>query len=335
MLHWGERSIFNNHISACDWDTWEKWVGYGFTRLLSRPIDCLLRYLGFFTFLIHSLTTDRQPAQAKPHRVALVADPQLIDPHTYPGRPWPLSALTVALTDKYLKRSYKLLHGSLDPDTVFFLGDLFDGGREWATHAKGFIASEKQWEKYGESFWLDEYNRFGNIFFSQDQVSGGLPVTKAKKTIASLPGNHDLGFGNGIQRPVRDRFRAYFGESDRVDVVGNHTFVSLDTVSLSAMGQPDSDAGLWNGTMHFLDQAKDIKMKAVKQALGAHHDSLETAKYTHEVTAPKLLNVKEAGTVKARGESQPELPTIVLTHVPLYRDPGTPCGPLRERSPPR
>ncbi|KAL8746432.1 MAG: hypothetical protein Q9184_007749, partial [Pyrenodesmia sp. 2 TL-2023] len=29
-----------------------------------------------------------------------------------------------------------------------------------------------------------------------------------------------------------------------------------------------------------------------------------------------------------------DLPTVVLTHVPLYRAPGTPCGPLRERFPP-
>jgi len=34
------------------------------------------------------------------------------------------------------------------------------------------------------------------------------------------------------------------------------------------------------------------------------------------------------------GEGSPQFPTILLTHVPLYRDPGTPCGPLRERWPP-
>lgn len=241
----------------------------------------------------------------------------------------------MAATDKYLKRSYRLLQRNLNPDTVFFLGDLFDGGREWKTDARGFEVSEKRWKGYGESFWLNEYNRFGNIFFSPDQVSGGLPVTKAKKTIASLPGNHDLGFGKGIQRPVRDRFRAYFGESDRVDVVGNHTFVSLDTVSLSAMGQPDAGQSLWNGTMQFLDQAQELKSKAVKLALNMHEDATGLVKHAHEVSRLEDVDAKQAKKKKIKQEVKAELPTVVLTHVPLYREPGTPCGPLREKYPPR
>jgi len=275
-----------------------------------------------------------QPSQAQPHRLVLVADPQLVDPHTYPGRPWPLSALTVAFTDKYLKRSYKLLHRSLDPDTVFFLGDLFDGGREWATQALEFESSEKRWKSYGELFWIREYNRFGDIFFSPDQMSGGLPLTKVKRVFPSLPGNHDLGFGNGIQKSVRDRFRAYFGESDRVDIVGNHTFVSLDTVSLSAMGQPDADESLWNGTLQFLDQTQHLKTEAVKQTLGFQKNTMTRPKYSHEVTQPEYLDSRSTSK-NDKQDSKPELPTIVLTHVPLYREPGTPCGPLRERHPPR
>jgi hypothetical protein len=34
------------------------------------------------------------------------------------------------------------------------------------------------------------------------------------------------------------------------------------------------------------------------------------------------------------GEGKAELPTILLTHVPLYREKGTPCGPKREHWPP-
>ena len=74
-----------------------------------------------------------QPKGATPHHLILVADPQIVDPHTYTGRPWPLSAMTESHTDMYLYRSYKNLQSYLSPDTIFFLGDLFDGGREWAT----------------------------------------------------------------------------------------------------------------------------------------------------------------------------------------------------------
>ncbi|GAB7347437.1 hypothetical protein MBLNU459_g4356t1 [Dothideomycetes sp. NU459] len=297
VLHWGERSSFSSDVNSCDWAAWEQW-----------------------------------PIQAQPHRVVFIADPQLVDPHTYPGRPWPLSSLTIAFTDKYLKRSYRLIQNVLDPDTLFFLGDLFDGGREWATDQEGFEETEKRWKGYGEQYWLKEYNRFGKIFFEPDQFHGGRPSGKEKKLIASLPGNHDLGFGTGIQKPVRDRFRAYFGESDRVDVIGNHTFVSLDTVSLSAMGQPDSSDELWNSTLLFLDQAQDIKRRAVQQELKMQHEIQPHKKYEHTVTLAEDLERHQ--TQDKIKESKSELPTIVLTHVPLYRDPGTPCGPMREKYPP-
>src|ERR1700733_8612442 len=76
---------------------------------------------------------DEQPKDATPHHLVFLADPQLIDPHSYPGRPWPLDKFTMLHTDNYLKRSYISLQKKLHPDTIFFLGDLFDGGREWRT----------------------------------------------------------------------------------------------------------------------------------------------------------------------------------------------------------
>jgi hypothetical protein len=298
VLLWGERSVFSSSIDACQWHQWEKW-----------------------------------PANAQPHRIALIADPQLVDPHTYPGRPWPLSSLTIAATDKYIKRSYYLLQRHLDPDTTLFLGDLFDGGREWATHFEGFQPSGKQWNKYGDKYWLKEYNRFGSIFFAQNQVTGGRPAHKVKKFVASLPGNHDLGFGNGVQVPVRNRYQAYFGEGDRVDVVGNHTFVSIDAVSLSAMDQPDSHPELWNSTMHFLDHVHLLKHKAVRAELNEQQGLIPHARWPHVVTHPHDLGFQLTQDELAR-ESKPEFPTILLTHVPLYRPEGTPCGPLREKYPP-
>lgn len=266
--------------------------------------------------------------------MVFLADPQIIDPHTYPGRPWPLSSLTVAFTDKYLGRSYRILQRTLDPDTLLFLGDLFDGGREWGTHGTGFTASEERWKKYGQQYWLGEYERFGNMFFDPLQISGGQAVAKSRKIIATLPGNHDLGFGMGVQTPVRKRFHAFFGEGDRVDVIGNHTFVSLDTLSLSAMGQPNSKEAVWKPTMDFLDQVREGKARAVQhELLHGSHDKALDRKYTHAVTYPQDMTraILVGDVEKAPG---PELPTILLTHVPFFREPGTPCGPQRERHPP-
>lgn len=143
---------------------------------------------------------------------------------------------------------------------------------------------------------------------------------------------------------MRDRFRAYFGESDRIDVLGNHTFVSLDTVSLSAMGQPDAPESLWNETMLFLDQAQHLKARALQKLLDSNFAQTSAKKHPHDATIMHEFEVDKYTQKPTKRELDPdldldlnpkqELPTIVLTHVPFYRDPATPCGPLRERYPP-
>ena len=291
-----------------------------------------------------------KPPGAQPHRVALVADPQLVDPHSYPGRPWPLSSLTVLITDNYLRRSYTQLQSQLDPDSLFFLGDLFDGGREWKTAHGQFKDPEwgqhpqreqkylKKWNKrYGEDYWLREYARFGDIFFSPWVTAGAAPraMERRRKLIASLPGNHDLGFGSEIKVSVRDRFETYFGEGNRVDVVGNHTFVSVDTVSMSAANSDEARRHdlrpIFMPTQIFLDNLKRTKQKAVEKELRFQRGEVQEARFNHRIE--ELENADFEDTPKL-GASAPDLPTILLTHVPLFRPPGTPCGPLRERWPP-
>ncbi|KAG8627048.1 hypothetical protein KVT40_004531 [Elsinoe batatas] len=301
ILYWGEVRVYSKDTKGCNWNRWERW-----------------------------------PQTATPHRVAFIADPQLIDPHTYPGRPWPLSKLTIAFTDKYLKRSYYHIQRAYDPDTVYFLGDLFDGGREWSTGRESFHASEKQWKSYGPKFWRDEFERFGKLFLKGTQVTGGRSERAEKNIIASLPGNHDLGFATGVQVTVRDRFQAYFGKGDRVDIIGNHTFVGLDTVSLSAMDVHGSNPDLWTPSMEFLDSVKEKKRDAVKHFLGRTPDYPRGWKFFHQVAREpdQRMLIKPTEDDFDESKKASELPTILLTHVPFYREPGTPCGPMRERFPP-
>src|SRR5215471_16798705 len=100
------------------------------------------------------LLMDFQPQHSLPHHVVFIADPQLVDPHTYPGRPWPLSSLTIFFADLYLFRASSLLQQKLRPDTTFFLGDLFDGGREWATATTS--SPEERYKGYGNDVWMKE-----------------------------------------------------------------------------------------------------------------------------------------------------------------------------------
>lgn len=282
-----------------------------------------------------------------------LADPQLIDPHSYPDRPWPLSTLTILHTDNYLRRAYILLQKSLHPDTIFFLGDLFDGGREWATfhgnsedpdwaagqRPKKEEALVQSWrKKYGEDFWLEEYNRFGKIFF-EHWNDGGADASvgqRGRKVIASLPGNHDLGFAEKIKIPVRNRFQAYFGDTNRVDVIGNHTFVSVDSVSLSAADvvQPGGNPQeIYGPVEEFLKNIQPLKRKAVARELRYQRGEMVEVQQEHKVSDIETADFEHLPSLDP-GEASHSFPTILLTHVPLYRDSGTPCGPFRERWPP-
>ncbi|KAH9879305.1 hypothetical protein J1614_002744 [Plenodomus biglobosus] len=299
VLYWGERGVFNGVIEDCHWDRWENWE-----------------------------------AGANPHRLIFIADPQLIDPHTYPGRPWPLSLLTYKYTDLYLRRTYSRFQTILYPDTIFFLGDLFDGGREWSTRTT--TSPEKQYRRYGDDFWINEYRRFGDIFFKHwgDAGMAPRPGQPGRKLITSLPGNHDLGFARGVQVAVRDRFNAYFGEGNRIDVIANHTFLSIDSVSLSALDQPNPEEveALWRPTQSFLETAKVQKHRLIQRELRAQQGLPPYPGMQHS-TIP-LQDFARSEIPHANADKVSDFPSILLTHVPLYRPPGTPCGPLREHWPP-
>ncbi|KAF5676233.1 hypothetical protein FCIRC_7154 [Fusarium circinatum] len=319
VLLYGERWVFNSKVASCDWDHWEKW-----------------------------------PKDAKPHHLVFVADPQIIDPHSYPGRPWPINPLTVLITDNYLRRGYRAMQRRLQPDSLFFLGDLFDGGREWKTREGKFVdpkwgrgrsKDEKKlvqtWhDKYGEDFWLHEYQRFGDIFFEHFNDGGEAHGAwqRGRKLVTSLPGNHDLGFGAQVQVSVRDRFSAFFGDVNRVDVVGNHTIVSVDSVSLSAdtsewKNQHDLQP-IYGPVNEFLDGVKTLKRKAAEEELRHYYDLQGGLRYPHQVEELDRSKPTWGNNPSAEKADGPDFPTILLTHVPLYRAPGTPCGPQREHWPP-
>lgn len=158
-----------------------------------------------------------------------------------------------------------------------------------------------------------------------------------------LPGNHDLGLGDGIRVPVRRRFNVFFGEGNRVDVIGNHTFVSVDTVSLSAKGQQHPGAGtqgisdeahsraIWEPTEEFLHSTNALKARAIHRALRTQHGLAED-----EPQDAIVLDTSDevTHTTPIQSLNDTEIPSIILSHVPFFRPEGTPCGPLREKFPP-
>lgn len=195
----------------------------------------------------------------EPTRMLITSDPQLVDDHTYPSRPRALLKITEFVSDLYLRRNWVNSNRVLDPDTHYFLGDLFDGGREW-----------------DDAKWVREFTHRWNRIYTKPAY---------KLTIMGLPGNHDIGFGNTINLKAANRFAMFFGEPNSVYSIGNHSVVALDGISLMN----------WiNETVYSrpIDFLRDL------------HDS-------HVVGADQQ-------------------PRVLLTHVPLYRDPALPCGRHRE-----
>ena len=63
-----------------------------------------------------------------PTHVLVVADPQLLDHRSYPGRPAILTYISQVLVDLNIRKSWREAT-RLEPDAVVFLGDMMDGGR--------------------------------------------------------------------------------------------------------------------------------------------------------------------------------------------------------------
>lgn len=79
----------------------------------------------------HESNEHRSSPISSDHHILIVADPQLSDGNSYKN----LSQLSLWFVefycDLFMRRSYRRIHAHLQPHAVFFLGDLFDGGRHW------------------------------------------------------------------------------------------------------------------------------------------------------------------------------------------------------------
>lgn len=147
-------------------------------------------------------------------KVLLVADPQLIDGHTYPGRNSLLLKLSQHTVDTYLKNNYKHLINKLQPDYIFFLGDYLDNGR--SSSDKYF---RHEWRRFQRVFQL---NRFKQKYVLNENL------------FINLPGNHDIGFGDKVKLASRKRFAKFFGEPNNIKTINKVDFITLDTISMSS-----------------------------------------------------------------------------------------------------
>lgn len=305
----------------------------------------------------------------KPTNVLLVADPQLIDNHTYPGRNSALLKLLQHTVDTYLAQNYKALVGKLEPDYIFFLGDYLDNGR---------LASDE--------YFNHEVRRFWRIFdrWPEKYIHG-------KNWFTNVAGNHDIGFGNGVKAHLRQRFEGIFGSANAVIEIDGVDFVVVDTPLYSAEGELSSDARAFVDSLgvskrdevgaiseevdpvsgkNLKDVTKEVdalfeekpKGEDVSPDLNALPEEVSEDKTDQKDTNNQKLsepeNVPEEKSSDAKNQEEPHAavsddelkselnapnppheqpkgstsrPRVLLSHVPFYRDPKVQtCGPLRE-----
>ncbi|KAJ2747164.1 hypothetical protein GGI20_000778 [Coemansia sp. BCRC 34301] len=163
--------------------------------------------------------------KAKPMHVALVADPQIVDHYSY-EQTGLLLRVTEFFTDIYLRKAYNVLQTVRHPQTIIFLGDMLDGGREW-----------------DDVDWMAEHERYKSIF--RNRTPGTMPVY-------NMAGNHDIGIGNTVIGHALDRFHRYVGPTNQVLDMGGHQIVLLDTLTLES----DSDQ-VSAASRHLVDRMRN------------------------------------------------------------------------------
>ena len=129
------QTTYSDHVSITQAMLSLRWKFPSPRRLLtSLNLLCLLwllllLYLEHFIYLRAIENCSWQLDAPKECRLAIVADPQIVDENTYPRRGLAMW-LTKVFTDRYMRRNWRMLMKQ-EPGTVIFLGDLMDGGREW------------------------------------------------------------------------------------------------------------------------------------------------------------------------------------------------------------
>ncbi|KAG8747119.1 hypothetical protein FRC10_002168 [Ceratobasidium sp. 414] len=137
----------------------------------------------------------------------LIADPQVIDHRSYPGRRLWFKTLTQFIVDSNLRKSWRAAK-RLYPDVVVFLGDMMDGGR--------YRMLDDEYDAY--------YSRFNDIFSSSKDIPKYY-----------LVGNHDVGLGKSqaFSARARQRYLSHFGGTTNFQVpIANHSFVFIDAPGL-------------------------------------------------------------------------------------------------------
>jgi hypothetical protein len=155
-------------------------------------------------------------------KVGIIADPQLSDAFSYHQSKGSLALwFTKTTCDLYMHRAFHHLLKQ-KPELILFLGDLFDGGREW---------------KLDDDQWQEDLVRFTRIFHLQQRSPDSENVNgPSYLRYYYIPGNHDIGLGNTIIPHAYARYVDTFGKPNWGVKLNAATFIGIDSSSLLGGG---------------------------------------------------------------------------------------------------
>ncbi|KAL5579428.1 hypothetical protein UlMin_011870 [Ulmus minor] len=158
-------------------------------------------------------------------KIAVIADPQLMDKTSLPLAPKSLALEVVQFyTDLYMRRAFLASILPHKPDVILFLGDHFDGGP--------FLSDEE---------WQESLSRFNHIFALDKQGK------HRDIQVYYLSGNHDIGyeFTHSRRPEVVNRYEKAFGPRNYRFTAGKVEFVAIDAQTLDAHRQENLASSTW------------------------------------------------------------------------------------------
>ncbi|GAA5979805.1 hypothetical protein JCM10908_003052 [Rhodotorula pacifica] len=240
------------------------------------------------------LAAQSQNPAGTPFHVLVVADPQLLDMRSYPGRNPILKWLGVKMTDLYARKSWRavsrLSRGKSGGkvDAVVWLGDLLDSGTEMVDRKEHLAYVHR----FHRNFPLPRASTSLFSTLSRGNHRGSSHLVPPIPSIL-VPGNHDLGLhspSSSLAAYARERFSEAFGPT---------------------WGERE-----WNGwSVVWVDAMALLEPEFREGEIGGEYSEMR-----------QWLNDLGDGPITQ--------PRILLTHIPLYRPEGTPCGRAREATRP-
>ncbi|KAF5354930.1 hypothetical protein D9756_005402 [Leucocoprinus leucothites] len=183
------------------------------TTNILRFLWVLLICWGELGVYFWSLSTCKWPvpkasekAAGKALHVLLVSDTQISVPSLSSKSTPSFLHPRAFLTDKFLKKSWYVTR-RLDPQVVFFMGDMLSHGKT--------VENEAQF--------TENFQKFISTF-----------TLKAPTAVYYLPGNNDVGMGiaSAPSKGIRRYYQNHFGPLNNIINLNNHTFFALDAPDL-------------------------------------------------------------------------------------------------------